>query len=135
MPTLEHFCKVDATLEFNMIGKTPMGVRIDMPFHGTATGPHWDGERPVEGIDHVTVRGDGNMDLVIRGRIGEGRETVGYRATGVSVAIDRTTAEPQELVLFETGDESLDFLNTSVGVVLGRGEGTELSLDFFLVRR
>ncbi len=50
----------------------------------------------MEGIDHVTVRGDGNMDLVIRGRIGEGRETVGYRATGVSIAIDRTTAEPQE---------------------------------------
>ncbi len=43
VPTLEHFCKVDATLEFNMIGKTPMGVRIDMPFHGTATGPHWEG--------------------------------------------------------------------------------------------
>ena len=74
MPELEHFCTFEGDLGMKVIGKTPGGMRIDFPFEGTATGPHWEGERPVRGVDYATVRGDGNMDLDIRAVIGEKRE-------------------------------------------------------------
>ena len=58
MPSLEHFCTITATLEnMKVIGSVPSGMRIDFPFEGTATGPHWEGELLVEGVDYVTVRG------------------------------------------------------------------------------
>ena len=45
MPSLEHFCTITATLEnMKVIGSVPSGMRIDFPFEGTATGPHWEGE-------------------------------------------------------------------------------------------
>ena len=135
MPTLEEFCNVRAKVDFDVIGDTPAGMRINFPFEGTASGPHWEGELPLVGVDYVTVRGDGHMDLDIHGVIGEGREKIGYRATGVSVAIDKTTAEPQELITFETQREDLAFLNTSVGVGLGRGEGPDMDLTIYLVKR
>ena len=52
MPSLEEFCIIEAELRMNVIGKTPGGMRIDFPFEGTATGPHWEGERPVSGVDY-----------------------------------------------------------------------------------
>jgi hypothetical protein len=116
-----------------MLGHVPAGTRIDFPFEGTATGPHWEGERPVRGIDYVTVRGDGNMDLEIRGTIGEKRETVAYRATGVSIVHEDKTASPQELISFQTGNEDLAWLNTVIGIGLGRG-GSELELSIYVVR-
>ena len=71
MPSLEKFCTITADMGMRVMGNTPAGMRIDFPFQGTAVGPHWEGERPVSGIDYVTVRGDGNMDLEIRATIGE----------------------------------------------------------------
>lgn len=133
MPTLEEFCTIRATMAPRMIGRVPAGTRIDFPFSGTATGSHWEGERPVSGIDYVTVRQDGNMDLEIRGTIGEKRDTVGYRATGVSIAHEDNTASPQELITFQTGNADLDWLNSVVGVALGHG-GAELDLTLYIVR-
>ena len=52
MPSLEKFCIIDASLGMRILGKTPHGMRIDFPFEGVATGPHWEGERPVVGIDY-----------------------------------------------------------------------------------
>lgn len=115
-----------------MIGRTPAGTRIDFPFEGTATGPHWEGERPVTGVDYVTVRADGNMDLDIHATIGEKRETISYRATGVSIAHEDRTASPQELIVFQTGDDDLSWLNTRVGVGLGHG-GADLDLTIYLI--
>ena len=135
MPSLEHFCTITATLDLKLIGQVPAGMRIDFPFTGTATGPHWEGELPVEGVDYVTVRSDRNMDLDVHGRIGEGPGVVSYRAGGVSIGIDRTTAEPNELITFETANEDLAFLNTEIAVGLGRGEGADLTLDIYLVKR
>ena len=135
MPSLDHFCTIAASLDMQVIGPVPSGMRIDFPFEGTATGPHWEGELPVAGVDYVTVRGDGNMDLDVHGRIGEGRGMVSYHASGVSISIDRTTAEPNELITFETANEDLAFLNTAIGVGLGRGEGADLNLEIYLVRR
>lgn len=133
MPSLEEFCTIKGTLAPRMLGKMPGGVRIDFPFEGTATSPHWEGERPVRGVDYVTVRADGNMDLDIRASIGEKRETIAYRATGVSIAHEDNTASPQELIVFETGNEEFEWLNRVVGVGLGKG-GAELELTIYVVR-
>ena len=112
----------------------PLGTRIDFPFEGVATSRHWDGERAVNGIDYVTVRPDGNMELDIRGTIGSKRETVAYRAIGVSLGVSKTEARPQELITFTTGNEDLAWLNDVIGVGLGRGEGGDLSLAIYVVR-
>lgn len=133
MPSLEEFCTIKGSLSPRMLGKMPGGVRIDFPFEGTATSPHWEGERPVRGVDYVTVRSDGNMDLEIRATIGEKRETIAYRATGVSLAHEDKTASPQELIVFETGNEEFEWLNRVVGVGLGTG-GTDIELTIYIVR-
>lgn len=133
MPSLEEFCTIQASMSPRMIGHVPAGTRIDFPFEGTAVSPHWEGERPVSGVDYVTVRSDGNMDLDIHGTIGAKRETVSYRASGVSIAHEDNTASPQELITFETGNDDLAWLNAVVGVGLGRG-GQELELTIYIVR-
>lgn len=134
MPSLEKFCTVEGDLGMNVIGKAPSGMRIDFPFEGVATSEHWEGERPVRGVDYVTVRADGNMVLDIRATIGEKRETVSYRAIGVSIAHEDQSASPKELILFETGNEDLAWLNDEVGVAFGHGAGGKITLEIYLVR-
>lgn len=134
MPELELLCKVEATLGMNVLGAGPGGTRIDFPFEGTATGPHWEGERPIKGIDYVTVRSDGNMDLDIRGVIGEKKEAVSYRGSGVSISNPDRSADPRELITFSTGSEELAWLNDQIGVAFGHGEAGRLDLEIFLVK-
>lgn len=134
MPSLEKFCSVTADLGRNIIGATPSGMRIDFPFEGTATSEHWEGERPVRGVDYVTVRSDGNMALDIRATIGEKRETVSYRGSGVSIVNEDQSADPKELLTFETGNEDLAWLNNEVGVAFGHGESGKITIDIYLVR-
>lgn len=134
MPSLEKFCTITADMGMRVMGNTPAGMRIDFPFQGTAVGPHWEGERPVSGIDYVTVRGDGNMDLDIHASIGEKRETVAYRGIGVSIANPDKSAEPRELLTFQTGNEDLSWLNDEIGVAFGRGESGKLSVEVYLVK-
>lgn len=134
MPSLEKFCTVEGGLDANVIGKAPVGMRIDFPFRGTATSEHWDGERPVAGIDYVTVRADGNMTLDIHGVIGEKREKVSYRAVGVSLANEDQTANPKELIVFETGNDDLAWLNDEVAVAFGQAGNGRLSLEIYLIR-
>ncbi|MEX1125896.1 MAG: hypothetical protein WD895_10585 [Acidimicrobiia bacterium] len=131
---MEKFCSIDATLGMRILGKAPQGMRIDFPFDGVATGPHWEGERPVIGIDHATVREDGNMDLIIYGVIGEKRESVAYTARGVSIANPDQTADPKELVTFQTGNEDLAWLNTEIGVAFGHGAAGRLTLEIYLAK-
>ncbi len=134
MPQLEKFCEITADLDMKIIGDTPAGMRIDFPFSGSATSEHWEGERPVSGIDYVTVRSDGNMDLDIHGVIGEKRDSVSYRATGVSIANPDRSANPRELLVFETGNEDLNWLNNEIGVALGKGDSGRLTLEVYIVR-
>lgn len=134
MPSLEKFCTVEGDLGMKVIGKAPAGMRIDFPFEGTAKSEHWEGERPVQGMDYVTVRSDGNMSLDIHGTIGEKRETVSYRAIGVSIANEDKSANPKELIVFETGNEDLAWLNNEVGVAFGHGAGGKITLDIFLIK-
>lgn len=134
MPALEKFCTVEGSLGMNVIGKAPAGMRIDFPFEGTATSEHWEGERPVKGVDYVTVRSDGNMTLDIHATIGEKREAVAYRAIGVSIANEDQSANPKELIVFETGNEDLAWLNNEVAVAFGTGAGGKITLDIYLIK-
>jgi hypothetical protein len=118
----------------SIVGKGPAGMRIDFPFSGTATSSHWEGERPVRGVDYVTVRADGNMVLDIHGAIGEKRETVGYKGIGVSIANEDQSANPKELITFETGNEDLAWLNNEVAVAFGTGAGGKISLELYLIK-
>lgn len=134
MPSFEKFCTVDADLGRNIIGSAPAGMRIDFPFQGTATSDHWEGERPVSGVDYVTMRSDGNMSLDIHATIGEKRETVSYRGTGISIVNEDQSADPKELIVFETGNEDLAWLNDEVGVAFGHGASGKITIDIYLVK-
>lgn len=134
MPSLEKFCTVEADLAMNVIGKAPAGMRIDFPFEGIATSEHWEGERQVKGVDYVTVRSDGNMSLDIHATIGEKREAVSYRGIGVSIAGEDQSADPKELIVFETGNEDLAWLNNEVAVAFGHGAAGKITLDIYLIR-
>ena len=134
MPSMEEFCKIEADLGMNIVGMTPDGMRIDFPFKGMATSEHWEGERPVRGVDYTTVRSDGNMALDVHGTIGEKRDTISYTATGVSIANPDQSADPKELIVFQTGNEDFAWLNNEVGVAFGHGEGGKISLTIHLVR-
>lgn len=134
MPELEHFCTVKAKMHPRIVGDGPAGMRVDFPFEGVATSPHWEGERPVSGVDYVTFRSDGNLTLDIHGVIGEKRESVGYTATGVSISVSKSEAHPKELITFHTGNPDLAWLNTEVAVALGTGVDGEIDLDIYLIK-
>lgn len=134
MPSMEHLCSFEGDLGMQVIGRAPGGMRIDFPFEGTATSPHWEGERPVKGIDYATVREDGNMSLDIRAVIGEKKDSVSYQGSGVSIANPDRSADPKELVTFATANEELAWLNNEVAVVFGHGEAGRLSLEFYLLK-
>jgi hypothetical protein len=134
VPEFEHFCTIKATMHPRVVGNGPSGMRVDFPFQGTATSPHWEGERPVQGVDYVTFRADGHMTLDIHGVIGEKRESVGYTATGVSISVSKTEANPKELITFHTGNEELAWLNTEVAVATGSGKDGEIELEVHLIK-
>lgn len=134
MPSLDKFCSIEASLGMDVIGNTPAGMRIDFPFEGKATSDHWDGERPVKGVDYATVRGDGNLELEIHATIGEKREKVSYRASGISISHEDQSASPKELITFETGIEDLAWLNDEVAVAFGDADGGKITLEIYLLR-
>ncbi len=134
MPGLEHFCHMELTFEMKIIGAVPSGLRADAYFQGAASGPHWEGEIPVEGVDYVTIRSDGNLNLDLRATMGSGEDMIAYRGTGVSISTGENSAEPRELITFETASEKFAWLNREIAVGLGRNEGPDLVIDFYLVR-
>lgn len=127
MASLEPLMTINATLSFKMIGDVGAGTRIDVPFSGTATSSHWEGELPVEGVDYVTMRDSGVGELVIRARMGSGRDTVSYEAIG------RNAGGIVEGLTFSTASEKFDFLNSIVAVAVGGADGDQLSLEIFQV--
>lgn len=136
MPTLEPFCTITAEMAPTMLGAMPDGFRIDFPFTGTATSSHWEGELPVVGTDHGRVRKDGTVVLDITARIGEGSDAVFYTATGLALPTEtRGDADPHELIMFETANEDLAFLNRSIGVAFGESRGTMLTLEVYLAKK
>lgn len=134
MAHLEHFCTVTGSLHARPVAAAPAGMRVDFPFEGTATSPHWEGERPVSGIDYVTMRADGNMNLDLRAVIGEKRQSIGYTGTGVSIATSKTGARPRELIVFQASDGDFAWLNDEIAVGLGSVEDGVLSLEISIVK-
>ncbi len=126
MPSLEPLMSVDVTLEFNPIGKTARGMRLNVPFSGTATSSLWEGERPVSGVDYVTVGSDGVPALDIRATVGEGDDVVAYSAVGRSDG-----QGPMEVLTFETASEALGELNGAVAAAFGSQDKNELHLDVY----
>lgn len=130
MAALEPLMTIKATLHFNFIGDVGAGTRLDVPFDGVATSPHWEGELPVNGVDYVTVKADGTAELVIRGRVGEGKRFVSYQARG------RQTREGIiETLDFTTNIEELSFLNQTMAVAIGGAEKDQLTLEVYSVKR
>ena len=103
MPSLELFCTIEAEMGRKIIGDTPAGMRIDFPFEGTATGPHWEGERPVSGIDYVTLRSDGNMDLIFTPPSARSGKRWPTRGVGFPSSI-RTNPPSRGSSTFQTGN-------------------------------
>ncbi|MGB7860780.1 MAG: DUF3237 family protein [Acidimicrobiia bacterium] len=134
MPALEKFCTIEADLDMRVIGNTPNGMRIDFPFSGVATSDHWEGERSVNGVDYAVVRSDGNMALDLHATIGEKRETISYSGGGVSHANPDNSANPRELITFQTGNEDFSWLNNEIGVAFGHGADGKIKLDIYLAR-
>ena len=66
--------------------------------------------------------------------IGEKREAVAYTGTGVSILNPDQSADPRELILFQTGNDDLAWLNGEIGVAFGHGEAGRISLEVFLVK-
>lgn len=130
MATLTPFCTIAVELQFVPIGGVATGMRLDVPFTGSATSPNWEGELPVAGVDYVNVGAEGSQSLDIRGRIGEGRGVIGYRAIGRGDATG-----PMELLVFETANEDFAHLNNAVAVATGTLDGTSLTLEVSLIER
>jgi hypothetical protein len=134
MAELHELCTIRVKVRYEPVGPTPSGKRLDAPFEGSATSPHWEGERPVTGIDYVTFRSDGTFAVDIRGRIGSGREVVAYQAQGIAgFDPDTKVTDARELFRFETAAADLAWLNRTVGVGIGGGEGDDLEVQVFTV--
>jgi len=125
MATATPLCTISAKLQFNPIGMLATGMKIDVPFEGTATSDRWDGEWQVAGVDYVTIGSDGVQHLDIRGRISNGERTIKYSAIGRGT----NDTGPMELLVFETADEELNDLNSTVAVAFGSLEGNKLTLN------
>jgi hypothetical protein len=74
------------------------------------------------------------MDLDIHASIGDKRDTVAYRGLGVSIANPDRSADPKELLTFQTGNEDLAWLNNEIGVAFGHGGAGKLSVEVYLVK-
>ena len=130
MASLTEFCTLTVELSFAPIGPTRTGTRMDIPFEGTATSPHWEGTRAVKGVDYVTIGADGSMDLNIRGQIKAGREVIGYTAIG------RNGGDgPMELFTFDTAIEEFAHLNNAIAVGVGTIDGSTLTVEISTVER
>ncbi len=116
------------TLSRNDVGATPFRNRTEVPFEGTATSPHWEGEWRASGIDHIT-RGDrGTSSLDVHTVLTNDDETVMYHAIGRG-----GPAGIVEAITFETASERLAWLDEAVAVGRGELDGTELVVELFQV--
>ena len=125
MATTSPLCTINVKLQFNPIGMLATGMKIDVPFEGTATSDRWDGDWSVAGVDYVTIGSDGVQHLDIRGRISNGERTIKYSAIGRGT----NDTGPMELLVFETADDELADLNSTVAVAFGSLEGNALTLN------
>jgi hypothetical protein len=129
-PTIaaEPVITLRAALRRHDVGQTPYRTRTEVPFEGTATSPHWDGEWQATGVDHITRGTRGTSSLDVHTVISDGTETIMYHAIG--------RGGPGGIVegaTFETASERLAWLNDAVAIGRGHLDGAELVVELFLV--
>ena len=129
-PTVEQeaFMVLEVELRMHPIGTTPFGTRLEVPFEGTATSRLWEGERPVWGVDHITVRVADTAEIDVHVVIEGDDEVVTYRGHGRATAIG-----VREGVTFETASERLAWLNDAVALGVGTLTGDHLTVELFLL--
>jgi len=111
------------------VGATPFATRIEIPFEGVATSPHWDGERRVTGVDHLTVSNDGVAAIDVHTVVTGDDETIIYRGHGRSGGPNGL----REGVTFETPCERLSWLNHTVAVGTGDLDGDQLTIRLYAI--
>jgi len=116
------------TLRRLPLGETPFGTRLEVPFEGTATSPHWTGERQVTGVDHLAVSSDGVAAIDVHTVISGDDETILYRGHGRSGPDGL-----REGVTFQTASDRLGWLNHTVALGRGSLDGQELTIELFQV--
>ncbi len=131
MPTVDAEPMMTLHVELRNIplGATPAGERIEIPFEGTATSPHWSGTWEVAGVDHLTVGPSGIARIDVHTVIWGDGESVGYRGLG--------RGGPDGLiegVVFETSSERLAWMNGAVAVGRGTLDGSSLTVELFRAR-
>ena len=119
---------LQVTLRRIPLGRTPTGERTEVPFEGTATSPHWDGERSVSGVDHILRSSAGIAHIDVHTVITDGEESILYRGVGRG-----GPSGIVEGVTFETSSQRLDWLNTAVAIGRGSLAGNELTIELFQV--
>lgn len=117
---------LQVTLRRIPLGTTPAGTRVEVPFDGTATSPHWEGERAVTGVDHITIGTNGIARLDVHAVVSGDGEVVAYRGTGRGGG-----GSIAEGVVFETACDRLAWLNETVAIGTGRVDGDELTVDLY----
>jgi hypothetical protein len=128
IPGLELMVCLVVDLHATDVGRTPVGDRREVTFDGVATSPHWSGEWPARGIDHIVVGSDGTSRLDVHTVVGSGAEVIAYRGTG--------RAGPDgivEGVVFETACERFAWMNSAVGVGVGRVSDGTLTVEIFQI--
>ena len=127
-PDLEPMMRLVVALHSTEVGQTPVGSRREVSFDGVATSPHWEGEWPVRGIDHIVVGTDGNARLDVHTVVGSGDELIAYRGTGRG-----GPAGIAEGVVFETACARLAWMNGAVAVGVGSVDAGVLTVDLFRI--
>lgn len=110
------------------IGATPYGIRLEVPFEGTAKSELWDGDREVYGIDHITVSSAGTARIDVHVIISGDGEVVTYRGIGRGTSIG-----VREGVIFETASQRLAWLNDIVAVGKGTLDNDHLLIELFRI--
>jgi hypothetical protein len=122
------FMVLNLTLRRIPIGSTPYGMRLEVPFEGTATSELWDGAREVYGIDHIAVSTTGTARIDVHVIISGDDEVITYRGNGRGTAIG-----VREGVIFETASERLAWLNDTVAIGKGTVDGSDLLIELFRI--
>jgi hypothetical protein len=124
----EPMMRLQVTLHRISLGRTTTGERTEVPFEGTATSPHWEGEWTVTGVDHIRRGSDGIAHIDVHTVVTNGDESLLYRGVG--------RGGPNgiiEGVTFETSSDRLAWLNTAVAVGRGVVDGAELRVEIFQI--
>jgi hypothetical protein len=116
------------TLRRIPLGRTPTGDLTEVPFEGTATSPHWDGEWTVTGVDHITRGTDGVAHIDVHTVISNGDASLRYWGVG--------RGGPngiREGITFQTSSERLAWMNSIVAVGRGVVTGDQLDVEIYLL--